>query len=60
MLEIGVQTWGAQTTALRHCWASADELGVARITYGDDLAPWTLEAFAHTIARPTISRVQNA
>src|ERR1043166_3793525 len=41
MLAIGVQTWGTDVAALRHYWTVADELGYARITYGDGLGPWT-------------------
>jgi len=38
---LGVQTWGTDLTALRRYWSRADELGYARITYGDGLWPWT-------------------
>ncbi len=41
MLAIGVQTWGTDVAALRHYWTVADELGYARITYGDGLGGWT-------------------
>jgi len=41
MLAIGVQTWGTDVAALRHYWTVADELGYARITYGDGLGAWT-------------------
>jgi alkanesulfonate monooxygenase SsuD/methylene tetrahydromethanopterin reductase-like flavin-dependent oxidoreductase (luciferase family) len=41
MIAIGVQTWGTDVAALRRYWAAADELGYARITYGDGLWDWT-------------------
>lgn len=41
MLTIGVQTWGTDVPALERYWATADELGYARITYGDGLGSWT-------------------
>ena len=41
VISFGVQTWGTDVVALRHYWRIADELGYARITYGDGLWPWT-------------------
>lgn len=41
MLSLGVQTWGTDVAALRHYWAAADELGYARVTYGDGLWDFT-------------------
>src|SRR5262249_4325412 len=41
MLAIGVQTWGTDVAALRRYWKLADDLGYARITYGDGLGEWT-------------------
>ncbi|MEX2148113.1 MAG: LLM class flavin-dependent oxidoreductase [Candidatus Rokuibacteriota bacterium] len=41
MIGVGVQTWGTDVAALRRYWSRADELGYARITYGDGLWPWT-------------------
>ena len=41
MIAVGVQTWGTDVAALRRYWAAADELGYARITYGDGLWDWT-------------------
>lgn len=40
MIGLGVQTWGTDVAALEHYWAAADELGYARVTYGDGL--WSL------------------
>ena len=41
MVSFGVQTWGTDVVALRHYWRTADDLGYARITYGDGLWGWT-------------------
>ena len=41
MIAVGVQTWGTDVAALRRYWAAADDLGYARITYGDGLWDWT-------------------
>ena len=41
VIHLGVQTWGTDVSALRRYWRRADELGYARITYGDGLWPWT-------------------
>src|SRR5687767_6429312 len=35
VIAVGVQTWGSDVAALRRYWSRADELGYARITYGD-------------------------
>jgi alkanesulfonate monooxygenase SsuD/methylene tetrahydromethanopterin reductase-like flavin-dependent oxidoreductase (luciferase family) len=41
VIAFGVQTWGTDVVALRHYWQTADDLGYARITYGDGLWAWT-------------------
>jgi alkanesulfonate monooxygenase SsuD/methylene tetrahydromethanopterin reductase-like flavin-dependent oxidoreductase (luciferase family) len=41
MISVGVQTWGTDVVALRRYWQIADDLGFARITYGDGLWGWT-------------------
>jgi len=41
---VGVQTWGTDVVALRRYWQIADDLGFARITYGDGL--WGLPLLA--------------
>lgn len=38
MIAVGVQTWSPDVAALERFWRAADELGYARITYGD--GPW--------------------
>jgi alkanesulfonate monooxygenase SsuD/methylene tetrahydromethanopterin reductase-like flavin-dependent oxidoreductase (luciferase family) len=45
VLGVGVQTWGTDAGALRRYWALADDLGFARVTYGDGLGPWTLDGW---------------
>ena len=45
MIEIGVQTWGTDAAALARYWTRADDLGFARITYGDGLGAWTLDGW---------------
>lgn len=41
VVAVGVQTWGTDVPALRRYWSRADDLGYARVTYGDGLWPWT-------------------
>jgi len=41
VVAIGVQTWGTDVVALQRYWRRADELGFARITYGDGLWGFT-------------------
>jgi len=41
VIAFGVQTWGTDVVALRNYWRTADDLGYARITYGDGLWGWT-------------------
>jgi len=41
VISVGVQTWGTDVVALRGYRQMADELGYARITYGDGLWGWT-------------------
>jgi alkanesulfonate monooxygenase SsuD/methylene tetrahydromethanopterin reductase-like flavin-dependent oxidoreductase (luciferase family) len=41
VIAFGVQTWGTDVVALRNYWRAADDLGYARITYGDGLWGWT-------------------
>jgi alkanesulfonate monooxygenase SsuD/methylene tetrahydromethanopterin reductase-like flavin-dependent oxidoreductase (luciferase family) len=58
VIQLGVQTWGTDVTALRRYWSRAEDLGYARVTYGDGLWPWThdgwtmlgaLAAATHTV-----------
>ncbi len=41
VISVGVQTWGTDVVALRRYWQMTDDLGYARITYGDGLWGWT-------------------
>jgi alkanesulfonate monooxygenase SsuD/methylene tetrahydromethanopterin reductase-like flavin-dependent oxidoreductase (luciferase family) len=41
MIAVGVQTWGIDVGALDEYWAAADQLGYARLTYGDGLSRFT-------------------
>src|SRR5262249_35231533 len=56
MLAIGVQTWGTDVAALRRYWKIADELGYARITYGDGLGEWTHDGWTMLGALATLTR----
>ena len=55
-MEIGVQTWGTDAVALRRYWALADELGYARITYGDGLGAWTFDGWTALGALAILTR----
>jgi alkanesulfonate monooxygenase SsuD/methylene tetrahydromethanopterin reductase-like flavin-dependent oxidoreductase (luciferase family) len=41
VITLGVQTWGTDLRALRRFWRAADDLGYARIVYGDGLWGFT-------------------
>jgi alkanesulfonate monooxygenase SsuD/methylene tetrahydromethanopterin reductase-like flavin-dependent oxidoreductase (luciferase family) len=41
VIALGVQTWGTDLGALRRFWQAADDLGYARIVYGDGLWDFT-------------------
>ena len=41
MLALGVQTWSTDVAAVGRFWRAADDLGYARITYGDGLWDFT-------------------
>lgn len=56
MVDVGVQTWGTDTEALRRYWTLADELGFARITYGDGLGAWTLDGWTALGALAIVTR----
>src|SRR5215510_7110226 len=55
-MEIGVQTWGTDAAALRCYWALADDLGYARITYGDGLGAWTFDGWTALGALAVLTR----
>src|SRR4029453_12418397 len=52
VIAIGVQTWGTDVVALQQYWRRADELGYARVTYGDGLWGWTHDGWTMLGARP--------
>jgi alkanesulfonate monooxygenase SsuD/methylene tetrahydromethanopterin reductase-like flavin-dependent oxidoreductase (luciferase family) len=56
MLTIGVQTWGTDVPALERYWKAADELGYARITYGDGLGDWTHDGWTMLGALAVLTR----
>jgi len=56
MLAIGVQTWGTDVAALRRYWKLADDLGYARITYGDGLGVWTHDGWTMLGALAVLTR----
>ena len=51
-----MQTWGTDAAALRRYWALADDLGFARITYGDGLGAWTLDGWTALGALAVLTR----
>jgi len=56
MLAVGVQTWGTDVAALERYWKAADELGYARITYGDGLGDWTHDGWTMLGALAVLTR----
>jgi hypothetical protein len=53
VIDVDVQTW--ERTPLRRYWAPADDLGFARITYGDGLGPGRSTA-GRRWGRPLVTR----
>ena len=56
MLTVGVQTWGTGVAALERYWKTADDLGYARITYGDGLGDWTHDGWTMLGALAVLTR----
>jgi alkanesulfonate monooxygenase SsuD/methylene tetrahydromethanopterin reductase-like flavin-dependent oxidoreductase (luciferase family) len=56
MLRVGVQTWGTDVPALERYWQAADDLGYARITYGDGLGSFTHDGWTMLGALATLTR----
>jgi alkanesulfonate monooxygenase SsuD/methylene tetrahydromethanopterin reductase-like flavin-dependent oxidoreductase (luciferase family) len=56
MLAVGVQTWGTDVPALERYWKAADDLGYARITYGDGLGAWTHDGWTMLGALAVLTR----
>jgi alkanesulfonate monooxygenase SsuD/methylene tetrahydromethanopterin reductase-like flavin-dependent oxidoreductase (luciferase family) len=56
VLSVGVQTWGTDVKALQRYWKAADDLGYARITYGDGLGDWTHDGWTMLGALAVLTR----
>ena len=56
MLTVGVQTWGTNVPALERYWKTADDLGYARITYGDGLGAFTHDGWTMLGALAVLTR----
>ena len=56
MLAVGVQTWGTDVQALERYWKTADDLGYARITYGDGLGAFTHDGWTMLGALAVLTR----
>src|SRR5439155_4124192 len=56
VLALGVQTWSTDVTAVERFWRAADELGYARITYGDGLWDFTHDGWTMLGALATLTR----
>jgi alkanesulfonate monooxygenase SsuD/methylene tetrahydromethanopterin reductase-like flavin-dependent oxidoreductase (luciferase family) len=56
VITAGVQTWSTDVAAVERCWRAADELGFARITYGDGLWSFTHDGWTMLAALATATR----
>jgi alkanesulfonate monooxygenase SsuD/methylene tetrahydromethanopterin reductase-like flavin-dependent oxidoreductase (luciferase family) len=56
VIAIGVQTWSTDVAALRRYWQAADDLGYARVTYGDGLWPFTHDGWTMLAALACATR----
>jgi alkanesulfonate monooxygenase SsuD/methylene tetrahydromethanopterin reductase-like flavin-dependent oxidoreductase (luciferase family) len=56
VIAVGVQTWGAEVAALRRYWTAAEDLGYARVTYGDGLGAWTHDGWSMLAALAVTTR----
>lgn len=56
MIALGVQTWSTDVSAVARYWRAADELGYARITYGDGLWSFTHDGWTMLAALATLTR----
>lgn len=55
MIGLGVQTWSTDVAAVERYWRAADELGYARITYGDGLWSFTHDGWSMLGALATVT-----
>ena len=56
VIALGVQTWGTDLSALRRFWRAADDLGYARIVYGDGLWNFTHDGWTMLAALAECTR----
>ena len=56
MIALGVQTWSTDVAAVERFWRAADELGYARITYGDGLWDFTHDGWTMLGALAAVTR----
>jgi len=56
VIALGVQTWSTDVAAVERFWRAADELGYARITYGDGLWDFTHDGWTMLGALATLTR----
>jgi alkanesulfonate monooxygenase SsuD/methylene tetrahydromethanopterin reductase-like flavin-dependent oxidoreductase (luciferase family) len=56
VIAIGVQTWSTDVAALRRYWQVADDLGYARLTYGDGLWSFTHDGWTMLAALACATR----
>jgi len=56
VIALGVQTWGTDLAALRRFWRAADDLGYARIVYGDGLWNFTHDGWTMLAALAQCTR----
>jgi alkanesulfonate monooxygenase SsuD/methylene tetrahydromethanopterin reductase-like flavin-dependent oxidoreductase (luciferase family) len=56
VIALGVQTWSIDLPAVERFWRAADELGYARITYGDGLWDFTHDGWTMLGALATLTR----
>jgi alkanesulfonate monooxygenase SsuD/methylene tetrahydromethanopterin reductase-like flavin-dependent oxidoreductase (luciferase family) len=56
VIALGVQTWSTDVAAVERFWRAADELGYARITYGDGLWDFTHDGWTMLGALARVSR----
>jgi alkanesulfonate monooxygenase SsuD/methylene tetrahydromethanopterin reductase-like flavin-dependent oxidoreductase (luciferase family) len=56
VISLGVQTWSTDVAAVERFWRAADELGYARITYGDGLWDFTHDGWTMLGALAAVTR----
>jgi len=56
VIAFGVQTWSTDVAAVERYWRAADDLGYARVTYGDGLWDFTLDGWTMLGALARVAR----